>query len=145
MNQETKKLLIKYGISFAVASLITVAVFWIRGFFTSDAGVNLQILSDGFFVSGIILTLYAGMIFVSGEGALIGISFVLRNIVQAFVPMGRKYHEFYRDYRERKLAEKKARPKSGSNCVLFTGLFFLAISIIFTVIWYTNFYNVTGL
>ena len=144
MQQEKKALLTKYGICFGVASLITVAVFWIRGFFTADAGVNLQILSDGFFVSGIMLTLYAGMLFVSGEGALIGISFVLRNIVQAFVPMGRKNHEFYRDYRERKLAEKKAKRNAGDNCILFTGLFFLAISIVFTVIWYTNFYNVTG-
>lgn len=141
MQKEKKALLTKYGICFGVASLITVGVFAIRGFFTPDVDVNLQILSDGFFVSGIMLTLYAGMLFISGEGALIGISFVLRNIVQAFVPMGRKNHEFYRDYRERKLAEKKAKRQSGDHCILFTGLFFLAISVIFTVIWYTNFYS----
>ena len=144
MEQEKKTLLTKYLVCFGVASLITFIVFWIRGFFTNDIGVNIQILSDGFFVSGILMTLFAGMLFVSGEGALIGIGFVLRNIVQAFTPMGRKNHEFYGKYRERKLAEKKEKKASADHCILIVGLFFLAISIVFTVIWYVNFYNVTG-
>ena len=139
MKDENKALLIKYAVCFGVASAITLAVFWIKGFFTDNLGVNIQILSDGFFVSGILLTLFAGMMFVSGEGALIGISFVLRNVVLAFVPMGRKKHEVYAKYRERKLASMK---KSSDHCILFTGLFFLLIGIIFTVIWYTNFYNI---
>ena len=87
--------------------------------------------------------MFAGMMFISSEGALIGISFVLRNIVQAFTPMGRKNHEFYGQYRERKLAEKKAS-KSNDHCILVVGSFFLVIGIIFTVIWYFNFYNITG-
>ena len=143
MQQEKKQLLMKYLICFVVASLITVGVFWIRGFFTDNVGVNLQILSDGFFVSGILFLMFAGMLFISSEGALIGISFVLRNIVLMFIPMGRKQHEFYAQYRERKLAEKHVK-SSSDHCILVVGLVFLAISIVFTVIWYTNFYNVTG-
>ena len=143
MQQEKKTLLIKYLICFGVASLITVIVFWIRGFFTDNIGVNIQILSDGFFVSGILLTMFAGMLFISSEGALIGISFVLRNVVLMFIPMGRKNHEFYAQYRERKLAEKHVK-SSSDRCILVVGLAFLAIGIVFTVIWYTNFYNITG-
>ncbi len=143
MQQEKKTLLIKYLICFGVASLITVIVFWIRGFFTDNVGVNIQILSDGFFVSGILLTMFAGMLFISSEGALIGISFVLRNVVLMFIPMGRKNHEFYAQYRERKLAEKHVK-SSSDRCILVVGLAFLAIGIVFTVIWYTNFYNITG-
>ena len=143
MQQEKKQLLMKYLICFVVASLITVGVFWIRGFFTDNVGVNLQILSDGFFVSGILFLMFAGMLFISSEGALIGISFVLRNVVLMFIPMGRKQHEFYAQYRERKLAEKHVK-SSSDHCILVVGLVFLAISIVFTVIWYTNFYNVTG-
>ena len=138
MKQENKSLLTKYIVCFCVASLITVAVFWSKGFFTDSIAVNIQILSDGFFVSGILLTLFAGMMFISSEGALIGIGFVLRNVIQAFIPMGRKKHELYAQYRERKLSEAK---KSTDNCILFTGLFFLLIGTIFTIIWYTNFYN----
>ena len=138
MKQEQKSLLTKYLICFGVASLITFIVFWIKGFFTSDPGVNVQILADGFSVSGILLLLFAGMMYVSGEGALIGIGFIVRSVIQTFIPMGRKNHEFYAQYRERKMAELK---KSGDHVVLICGLVFLLIGIIFTVIWYTKFYN----
>ena len=80
--------------------------------------------------------MFAGMMFISGEGGLIGISFVLRNVIQAFTPMGRKNHEFYAQYRERKLNELK---KSTDHCILITGLCFVFISIILTIIWYMNF------
>ena len=140
MKEENKELLIKYIVCFGVASLITFIVFWIKGFFAYSIGVNIQILSDGFCVSGIMLLLFAGMMFISGEGALLGIGFVLQNIFQAFVPMGRKNHEFYAQYRERKLAER--RRKSTDHAVLHTGLVFFAIGVIFTVIWYYNFYNI---
>jgi hypothetical protein len=143
VKQENKSLLIKYIICFSVASLMTVVVFWIRGFFTDNIGENIQILSDGFFVSGVLMLAFAGMMFISDEGALIGIGFVLRSVAQIFIPMGRKNHEFYAQYRERKLAERKAKT-SNDHCVLVVGLVFLAISIVFTVIWYTNFYNVVG-
>ena len=139
MKKDNKALLLKYITCFAIASLIAIAVFWSKGFFGPATAVNLQILADGFFVSGILLTLFAGMMFVSREGALIGISFVMRNVVLAFIPMGRKKHEVYRDYRERKLKELK---KTNDKSILVTGLFFLMIGIVFTVIWYKNYYNV---
>ena len=88
MQQEKKSLLIKHITCFCVASLITVGVFALSGFFTDNIGANIQIIADGFFVSGILFLVFAGMMYISSEGALIGISFVLRNIVQAFMPMG---------------------------------------------------------
>lgn len=138
MIKEKKSLLLKYAVCFGIAALITVGVFAAKGFFTDSASVNLQILSDGFSVSGILITLFAGLLFVSGEGAFIGIGFVLRNVVQAFVPMGRRHHEFYAQYRERKLGKLK---KQEDHCVLFTGLFFLIIGITLTVIWYQVYYQ----
>ena len=139
MKQENKALLIKYIICFVIASLITVGVFWIRDFFTDDIGVNIQILSDGFFVSGILLLMFAGMMFISDRGALIGIGFVMRSVVQFFLPMGRKKHEFYGKYRERVLAEKKAKAAKDLSALL-VGLLFLTVGIIFNVIFYVNFY-----
>ena len=141
MKQEKKALLIKYGVCLGIASLITFIVFWIKGFFTDSVAVNIQILADGFFISGVLFSFVAGMMYVSGEGGLIGIGFVLKTVVQAFIPMGRRNHEFYADYRERKLSEKKKA--SGDHCILVTGLVFLSVSLILTAIWYTRFYNVT--
>ena len=139
MKQETKVKLIKYAVCVGVEVLIAFLVIWSKGFFTDSAAVNLQILADAFFVAGILMTLFAGMLFVSGEGALIGIGFVLRNVVLAFIPMGRARHELYADYRARKLGEAKKRNNSS---ILVTGLSFLIIGVVLTAIWYVTFYNV---
>ena len=139
MKQETKVTLRNYAICFGVEALIAFFVIWSKGFFAHSTAVNIQILSDAFFVSGILMTLFAGMLYVSSEGALIGIGFVLRNVVLAFIPMGRARHELYADYRARKLNEAK---KHDNRYILVTGLIFLFIGIVFTVIWYAAFYNV---
>ena len=138
MKQENQVKLIKYAVCFGVEILIGFLVIWAKGFFTDSAAVNLQILADAFFVSGILMTLFAGMLFISGEGALIGIGFVLRNVVLTFIPMGRAKHERYADYRARKLGEAK---KQDNSSILVTGLFFLIIGIILTVIWSVKYYN----
>ena len=137
MKQETKEKLRNYGICCGIEVLIAFLVIWSKGFFTDSASVNVQILADAFFVSGILMTLFAGMMYVSSEGALIGIGFVLRNVVLAFVPMGRAKHEKYADYRARKLSEAK---KNDNRPVLVTGLVFLFIGIVLTVIWDVVFY-----
>ncbi len=139
MEQKNRVKLTEYAICFAVEAIISFLVIWSKGFFTQSAAVNLQILADAFFVAGILMTLFAGMLFVSKEGALIGIGFVLRNVVLTFIPMGRAKHEKYADYRERKLSEMK---KQENSSILITGLFFLIIGVILTVIWYAKFYNV---
>ena len=139
MKQENKEKLIKYAVCFGIEVVIAFLVIWSKGFFTDSEAVNLQILADAFFVAGILMTLFAGMLFISGEGALIGIGFVLRYVVLAFIPMGRARHELYADYRARKLSEARERDNSS---ILVTGLFFLIIGVILTAIWYVTFYNV---
>ena len=124
MKQETKETLTKYAVCFGIEVFIAFLVIWSKGFFTHSIAVNIQILSDAFFVSGVLMTLFAGMMYVSSEGGLIGIGFVLRNVVLAFIPMGRAKHEKYADYRERKLSEAK---NQSFRHILVTGLIFLAI------------------
>lgn len=139
MKKENKSLWIKWLICFGVASLITLGVFFIKNFFTDNIGRNIQVLADGFSVSGLLMTMFAGLLFVSGEGAFIGIGFIMRSVALTFIPMGRKKHELYRDYRERKVKELK---KQSDVCVLVTGLVFLFVGIVFNVIWLVCFYNV---
>ena len=139
MKQESKGTLRKYAVCVGIEVLIAFFVIWSKGFFAHSLAVNIQILSDAFFVSGVLMTLFAGMLYVSGEGALVGIGFDLRNVVLAFIPMGRARHEKYADYRERKISKAK---KQNDSCILVTGLIFLFIGILLTVIWYVNFYNV---
>jgi len=138
VKQESKVTLTKYAICFGVEVLIAFLVIWSNGFFTQSAAVNIQILSDAFFTAGILMTLYAGLLYISGEGALIGMGFILRNVVLTFIPMGRLKHERYIDYRARKLSKAK---EQNNRHILVTGLVFVFIGIIFTVIWYAKFYN----
>ena len=138
MKQETKVKLRNYGICVAIEVLIAFLVIWSKGFFTDRASVNVQILADAFFVSGILMTLFAGMMYVSSEGALIGIGYALRYTLLTFIPGGRSRQEMYKDYRERKM---EAIKKSTDHCVLFVGLAFLAIGLIFMAIWYLKYYN----
>ena len=137
MKQENRSSFIKYAVCVGIELVIAFLVIWSKGFFTDRAAVNLQILSDAFFVAGILMTLFAGMLYVSSEGALVGIGFVLRNVVLTFIPMGRARQERYADYRERKRREMKKNNEIG---ILITGLFFLAVGIVLTLIWYSNYY-----
>lgn len=142
MKEGNKSLLIKYAICVIVASLILGIVVWSKfnqaeDFELAAPSFIFQVLSDGFSVSGILLVLFSGLMFVSGEGALLGIGFVMRNVLLWFVPMGKMHQESYQQYRERKIGRTK---KSGNGCILVTGLVFLLIGVIFTIIWYTNTY-----
>lgn len=139
MKENQKRALRNYCICVGIELLIAFLVIWSKGFFSDRLSVNIQILSDAFFVPGILMTLYAAMMYVSSKGALIGVGFVLRNAVLTFIPMGRARQEVYAKYRERKLKEAKKR---NNHYALVTGLVFLLIGFIFTVVWYKAFYNV---
>ncbi len=128
----------KYAAGIGIALLMAFLVAMSKGFFSESASVNMQMLADSFFVPGVLMTLFAGMMFISGEGALIGISYVLRNVVLYFIPMGRAKHETYADYRARKLTKAK---KSGIRYVLVPGLAFLIIGIALSLYWSAAYYS----
>ena len=139
MKQETRRTLRNYAICVAVELVIAFLVIWSKGFFAHSGAVNLQIAADAFFVAGILMTLFAGLMYVSGEGTLVGVQYVLRNAILIFFPMGRARIEPYRDYRERKMAALKDKQNSS---VLITGLIFLSIGLVLTFIWYKRFYQI---
>lgn len=140
MEQETKIKLRNYAICVGVEIVIGFLVVWSKGFFAHSTAVNLQILADAFFVSGLLMTLFAGLMYVSSEGVFIGVGYIMRNALRMFIPMGKMKYESYADYRERKLNGKK---KSNISCVVITGLVFLFVGIVLTVIWYKVFYTVS--
>lgn len=133
MKKEQKSFLIRYGICFAIATLLSLSIIALKGWFTDKLRVNLQILSDAFFASGILFMLVYGLLFISSEGGFIGIGFALKRAMRVFIPIYRKNEETFAQYRERKLAKKSGK---GDSCVFFTGLFFFLISLIFLIIWY---------
>lgn len=133
MENETKSILKRYLVCFCVAIGLVVSVFAIKGFFTDNAKDNIQLLHDAFFGSGALLILFAGLLFVSGEGMFLGIGYALGRAIKALIPFSKKDHETYAQYRERKTGKPKTKTDA---CIFFTGLFFVVISIIFLIIWY---------
>ncbi len=93
----------------------------------------MRLLHDAFFSSGALLMLFSGLLYVSGEGAFLGIGYALGRAIKALIPFTRKDHETYAQYRERKLGKGK---KKGDGCIFFTGLLFFLISVVFVIIWY---------
>lgn len=133
MEKETKTILWKYVIALCVGLVLALVVCAIGGFFQDDAKENVRLLHDSFFSVGVLMVLFFGLMYVSGEGAFLGIGYALSWTIKTFIPFGRKTQESYKQYRERKLGKEK---KKGNACVFFVGLLFIAISIVFLIIWY---------
>ena len=132
MDQEKKKILYKYLACLCVGVSMVVVIFAINDFDFDGPKTSMRILHDAFFTAGALMSLFAGLLYASGEGAFLGIGYALKGAIRVFVPVWRKEHETFKDYRERKIA--KAKPQ-GVRSIFFTGLFFLLISIIFLMIW----------
>lgn len=91
-----------------------------------------HILSDSFFVPGIIITGIGLLIYASDEGVFDGIVYG----VQSFINMFRsKYEKKYNSYFEYK--QQKHATKTKIGFILISGLFILSIAIIMYVL-YTN-------
>ncbi len=133
MEEEKKKILLKYLTCFCVGAVLVVIVMAIGGFDFDGVKTSMRLLHDSFFSVGALMALFAGLLYASGEGAFLGIGYALKGAIRVFVPMWRKEHETYAQYRERKLGTPKAK---GVGCMFFTGLFFIFVSVIFLVIWY---------
>ncbi len=135
MEKESKSsILIRYIIAFCVASFLFLSVLIIKGFFTDNAKDNMQTLIDAFFASGVLMIMFYGLLFVSSEGAFLGIGFALGRAIKMLIPFSKKGLENYQQYRERKAKVKKAENRD--VCVLVVGVLFFAVSMILLCFWY---------
>ena len=127
------KLLLKYSITFAAAGLFTLFIMWLRGF---DSAPSLQeqyrILADSFSIPGLLLVLFTALFWVSSEGAFDGLGYAFSRIGSMFIPFHKKSleHKTYYDYK----MEKKDKRAHGYSFLFFVGLFYLAVSIVFIIL-----------
>ena len=130
MDNDNKKVLLKkYLISFGVASLIVLFVLAIKSF-----EMSIAVWCDAFSTAGLLLILFCGLMYVSGEGVFVPIKFRFSRVARAFIPGARTgKEETYAQYRENQTGKKHM---SVNSCMFFTGLFFLLIGVVFLVLWY---------
>jgi hypothetical protein len=106
---------------------------WLRGF---DSAPSLQeqyrILADSFSIPGLLLVLFTALIWVSSEGAFDGLGYAFSRVGSMFIPFHKKSleHKTYYDYK----MEKKDKRAHGYSFLFFVGLFYLAVSIVFIIL-----------
>ncbi len=128
-----KKIILQYSITAVCASIFTLSILWLRNFWTeTDLAQKYRILSDAFTVPGVILIMVSLLIWVSSEGFFDGITYALKQVSGMFIPsVGRKYkHVKYHEYK----AEKKEKRLHGYWFLLFVGLVFVAIAVVFLIL-----------
>lgn len=126
------KRILPYLITFLVGAAISVAIICGKQVWTAESGkVVMQILSDAFFVPGVLLAGVGLIIFASNGGAfdMLGFAVLLFfNLFRRDVNK-RKYKDFY-EYRE----SKKDR-KTSMAFMLIVGVVFIAVAVIFLIIY----------
>lgn len=132
MNKNFKNTIIKYAICIGISAVVALAVLFIKGFFTlTDLAQKYRYLSDAFVIPGVLFMAFAGMIFVSDEGSFDGVGFAFKKALRVILPFIGLSDESYADYRERKHQKGKTK---GYSCMLFTGLAFFLVGVVFMVL-----------
>ena len=117
-----KKYLITLLTGFALVALIL----WSKDIFSqTEPKAIFHILTDGFFVVGVLMTCVALLIFSSNEGSFDILVYGVSSFLDMFRKTSLKKYETFFDYRE-----SRADEKLKFGFMLICGLFFLAISFV---------------
>ena len=117
-----KKSLITLLIGFAIAGLIA----WSKGVFVETAPIQIfHILSDSFFVSGVVIAGIGLLVFSSNEGTFDMLVYGMRSFLDLFRRNSTKRFESFYDYRSSRQANK-----FGFAFLLVSGLVILAIAVV---------------
>ena len=133
MSDRLRKNLIKYGITAGIC-LVFAAAFCFKQDITNRAPLDVyRIISDGFTIPGL-MCIFAGLLtWLSGEGAFLGISYVMKNLFQSLLFFGRRGPvEKYGDYVE----SQKEKKTTGYSFLFVVGAVCLGISGIMIALFY---------
>lgn len=137
MKSGWKTNLLKYGISSAFALLMAWIYFSLRldslsAFTALPWKERFVLLSDAFSIPGGLLLMSGLLVKLSNYGALDGLTYAVKFAVRMLIPGKALEQETYRDYVERK-REKNLR---GYGFLYISGGFFLALGILFMVLYH---------
>lgn len=136
MRSSLSKTLIKYGISFGISFLLAFIFVNARVDFHDLAATATidwyRILCDAFTIPGLLFLMLGCMMSLSCQGALDGVTYVLKNAFKMLIPgMGLKMERYY-EYVE----HKRANRAKGFGFLYITGLVCMAVSLIFMYLFY---------
>ena len=126
---------IKYLVTAGAGALAIFLVLLSRGIFSAELteADRIKHLSDSFFLVGLLIACFGGLMFVSGEGAFDGLGYAFRSLSWFFT--FKKKHESYAEYKDR----KHGGPKKSFLFLVLVGLFYVGIGAIFNTIFLSKF------
>ncbi len=128
MSKTVKDRLLKYGISNGICLVFAIVYALKQNIFALSEVDAFRVLSDACFLPGILVLFLGLLMWLSKEGAMDGVGFVLSRAVHLLIPGGGLKHETYGEYVERKRGKR-------SGSVLFmiiTGAVFTVVGLIFS-------------
>lgn len=131
-----KKKLLQYGITTAVGLLIAALVLKAEdiSLLWSDVPSRYSVLCDAAFVPGVLLTLIGALVWIASTGFFDGLAYGFRCVAHLFVPFVKGKAKNYYDFKTER-AEK--RGEFSAAFLPITGLAFLAVAVIFLVLFGT--------
>lgn len=128
MSKTVKDRLLKYGISNGICLIFAFVYALKQNIFQLSGADVYRVLSDACFLPGIFVLFLGLLMWLSKEGAMDGVGFVLSRAVHLLIPGGGLRHETYGEYVERKRGKR-----TGSVVFLvITGAIFTFIGLIFS-------------
>ncbi len=134
MREYLKKNAVKYTIAFCFAGLLANVYISMRDFAGAAKVDQYRMLCDAISLPGMLLVLFGGLMWVSGKGAVDGLAFAGKKLLNSLIPGNRiREEERYADYVERKRESRKG----GYGFLFISGGICVAVSVIFYVLYYT--------
>ena len=125
--------LIKYGCCAAFVALLAIAYISPRDFAGAELMDKYLILCDAFTVPGMLLILFGGMMWASSQGALDGLTYVVRYALFSLIPGKRlERDEKYGDYLEHRMQNRV----KGYGFLFISGLVTMAVALVFMAQFY---------
>ncbi len=136
MENQTKKKLLKYGITTAVAAGVAVLIMYSGGLFeTADTLTRYKLLADAFTIPGVILLCIGALVWVSTDGMFDGFTYAAKRLGSLIPFYSKNYkHERYYDY----VMRKRGKRIGGYGFIPIVGAAFTAIAVVFIVLYYTS-------
>ncbi len=133
-EKNIKRTIISYSVTFVLAAAVTIMILFYKNAFEIKSLRTLYgVLSDAFFVPGVILIGFGIMVHIAEGGFLDGISYSLRRAALSFIPGGRiKKEETYQEYKERK---NDTRKKTEVISMYVVGGVFVLTAIVFVMLY----------
>lgn len=133
MNRKLKNLL-KYGITASIGLLMVTLTVDLHGYAAAEnTQEKIRILADAFTIPGVVIILFGVLVMIANEGMFDGLTYVFSYAAKMLIPGMDKTHERYADYVTRK---REKGPMKGFGFLFVVGGIFLAVSILFTVLFF---------